>query len=85
VTNPSAVAGAGVVLATQLLDGKKPANTTVHVTPEIWGNDTPEGKAALTAAADPKLPKTWPLGLTIKDWTTYTKDQLIACKGPGES
>src|SRR4051812_13524955 len=85
VTNPSAVTGAGVVLATQILDGKKPVGTTVHVTPEIWGNDTPEGKAALTAAADPKLPKTWPLGLTIKDWTTYSKDQLIACKGPGES
>jgi ribose transport system substrate-binding protein len=85
VTNPSAVTGAGVVLATQILEGKKPEGTTVHVTPEIWGNDTPEGKAALTAAADPKLPKTWPLGLTVKDWTTYTKDQLIACKGPGES
>jgi hypothetical protein len=30
------------------------------------------------------LPKEWPLGLTIKDWTTYDKPALIACKGPGE-
>jgi len=85
VTNPSAVTGAGVVLATQILAGQKPSGTTVHVTPELWGNDTDAGKAALTAAADPSLPKTWPLGLTIKDWTTYTKPELIACKGPGES
>ena len=85
VTNPSAVTGAGVVLATQILAGQKPSGNTVHVTPELWGNDTEAGKAALTAAADPSLPKTWPLGLTIKDWTTYTKPELIACKGPGES
>ena len=30
------------------------------------------------------LPDMWPLGLTIKDWTTYTQGRLIACKGPGE-
>jgi ribose transport system substrate-binding protein len=84
VTNPSAVAGAGVTLALQILDGKKPASNTVHVTPELWDNATTEGKAALTAAADPSLPKLWPLGLTIKDWTTYDKPALIACKGPGE-
>ena len=39
---------------------------------------------ALTAAADPSLPKEWPLGLTVQDWTTYDKEALIACKGPGE-
>ena len=84
VTNPSAVAGAGVTLALQILDGKKPANNTVHVTPELWDNSSAAGKASLTAAADPSLPKLWPLGLTIKDWTTYDKAALIACKGPGE-
>jgi ribose transport system substrate-binding protein len=84
VTNPPAVAGAGVALALQILGGKKPAASTVHVTPELWANDTEEGKAALTAAADPKINPQWPLGLTVKDWTTYTKDEIIACKGPGE-
>jgi ribose transport system substrate-binding protein len=84
VTNPPSVGGAGVKLALQILDGKKPASTTVHVTPELWDNTTDAGKAALTAAADPKINKLWPLGLTIKDWTDYTKDQIIACKGPGE-
>jgi ribose transport system substrate-binding protein len=84
VTNPAAVGGAGVALALQILDGKMPDGNTVHVTPEQWDNATEEGKAALTAAADPSLPKEWPLGLTVQDWTTYDKDALIACKGPGE-
>src|SRR3954452_14206485 len=84
VTNPAAIGGAGVALALQILDGKKPASTTVHVTPEEWDNSTDAGKASLKAAADPSLPKEWPLGLTVKDWTTYAKPALIACKGPGE-
>ena len=84
VTNPSAVAGAGVTLALQLLDGKKPASNTVHVTPELWDNSTAAGKASLKTAQNPNLPKLWPLGLTVKDWTTYSVDDLIACKGPGE-
>ena len=85
VTNPASIGGAGVTLALQILGGKKPASNTVHVTPELWANDNDAGKASLTAAADATLPKTWPLGLTIKDWTTYTKPELIACKGPGDA
>jgi ribose transport system substrate-binding protein len=55
------------------------------VTPELWSNEDAAGKAKLTAAADATLPKTWPLGLTIQDWTTYTKPELIGCKGPGDA
>ena len=84
VTNPSAVTGAGVVLALKLIAGEKPAETTVHVTPELWDNTTDAGKASLAAAQNPNLPELWPLGLTVKDWTTYSVDDLIACKGPGE-
>jgi len=84
VTNPSAVTGAGVVLALKLIAGEKPAETTVHVTPELWDNTTDDGKAALGTAQNPNLPELWPLGLTVKDWTTYSVDDLIACKGPGE-
>ncbi|MDQ3871641.1 MAG: substrate-binding domain-containing protein [Chloroflexota bacterium] len=84
VTNPPSVGGAGVMLATQILNGQKPSNNTVHVTPELWDNTTDDGKQKLSAAADPKINPLWPLGLTIKDWTTYSKDEIIACKGPGE-
>ena len=85
VTNPPSVGGAGVKLATQILDGKAPSSTTVHVTPELWANSTDDGKAKLTAASDPKITPLWPLGLTIKDWTDYSKDEIIACKGPGDA
>ncbi len=85
VTNPGSIGGAGVTLALQILDGQTPAEQTVLVQPEIWENVTEEGKAKLQAAADPSLSPEWPVSISIPDWTTYTKDQIIACKGPGES
>ncbi|MDB5535932.1 MAG: sugar transporter substrate-binding protein [Devosia sp.] len=84
VTNPGSVGGAGVTLALQVLDGKAPAEKSNFVTPVLWENVTPEGKANLLAAADPSLNKEWPVSISIPDWTTYTKEQIIACKGPGE-
>ena len=84
VTNPPAVGGAGLVLGEKILAGQKPADNNIHVTPELWDNTSDAGKAALTAANDPTLPAIWPLGLTVKDWTTYPKDAVKACKGPGE-
>lgn len=84
VTNPGSVGGAGVTLALQILDGKAPAEHSVHVAPELWENATEAGKAKLKAAADPALNKEWPVSIMIPNWTTYTKDQIIACKGPGE-
>ena len=83
VTNPASVGGAGVTLAIKVLDGQKPADPVVHVTPVVWDNVTDAGKAALTAANDPAIDATWPLGIQIPDWTTYTKAQILACKGPG--
>ena len=84
VTNPGSIGGAGVTLALQILDGKKPADRTVLVKPELWTNATPEGKAQLEKAADSSLSPEWPVSISIPDWTTYTKDQIVACKGPGE-
>ena len=56
----------------------------ILLTPQLWDNVSEEGKAALAAAADPSLDPSWPLGLSIPDWTTYSKEQLLACKAPGE-
>jgi ribose transport system substrate-binding protein len=84
VTNPGSIGGAGVTLAVQILDGQKPAEQTVLVQPELWENVTAEGKAKLEAAADPSLSPEWPVSIMIPDWTTYTKEQIVACKGPGE-
>lgn len=84
VTNPGSVGGAGVALAIRLLDGEKPEARTVLVDPELWENATDAGKAQLMAAADPSLDPEWPVSIFIPGWTNYTKDQIIACKGPGE-
>ena len=84
VTNPASVGGAGVTLALQILNGEAPADPAVLVNPEVWDNVTPEGTAKLTEANDPDIDATWPLGISIPDWTTYSKDEILACKGPGE-
>jgi ribose transport system substrate-binding protein len=84
VTNPGSIGGAGVTLALQILDGKKPAERTVLVEPELWENVTDAGKAKLKTVADSSLSPEWPVSISIPNWTTYTKDQIVACKGPGE-
>lgn len=85
ITNPGSVGGAGVALAIRLLDGETPpADRVVLVDPELWENATDAGKAKLQSAADPALDPEWPVSIMIPDWTTYTKAQIIACKGPGE-
>jgi ribose transport system substrate-binding protein len=82
VTNPASVGGAGVTLALQLLNGEEPESQEVLMEPQLWSNDTEEGMAQLEEAADPDIDATWPLGISIPDWTTYTKEELLACEGP---
>jgi ribose transport system substrate-binding protein len=84
VTNPGSVGGAGVALAIQILGGKKPASNTVLIDPAVMDNTSDEGKKMIAAAGNPKLSPTWPVGTSIPNWTHYTMDQIIACKGPGE-
>jgi ribose transport system substrate-binding protein len=84
VTNPASVGGAGVTLALNILDGEPPADPAVLVDPEVWDNTSDDGTAKLTEANDPDIDATWPLGISIPDWTTYSKEQILACEGPGE-
>jgi ribose transport system substrate-binding protein len=84
VTNPGSVGGAGVALALQILQGQMPQAQTVLVTPALWANNTDEGKALIAAGQNPNLDPEWPVSVSIPGWTTYTMDQIIACKGPGE-
>jgi ribose transport system substrate-binding protein len=82
VTNPASVGGAGVTLATQILSGDPPEEKAVLMEPQLWANNTEEGMAALEEANDPDIDATWPLGISIPDWTTYTKEEILACEGP---
>jgi len=84
VTNPGSVGGAGVALAIQILEGTMPAEKTVLVDPVVWANNTDEGRALIAAGQNPALSPEWPVSVSIPGWTTYTMEQVIACKGPGE-
>jgi len=92
VTNTAAVGGAGVNLALKVLNGETveadstaPFPNTILLKPVLADNTTDAGKATLQSWQQVKgLNPSWPLSVTIDGWTTYTPDQAIACKGPGE-
>ena len=92
VTNTAAVGGAGVNLALKLLNGETvqtdPSATkpnTVLLVPVVAENVTDAGKALLASwQSVPGLDPTWPLGIQIEGWTTFTPEQAIACKGPND-
>ena len=85
VTNSAAVGGAGVTLATQILDGEwDESQKEVILDPVLWDNTTEEGRETITAALDPDLNPLFPLTYQLPPWTTYTRDEFLACKGPGE-
>jgi ribose transport system substrate-binding protein len=79
VTNPASVGGAGVTLALQILNGDAPEEPAVLVDPVVWENTSDEGVATLEEANDPDIDETWPLGISIPDWTTYSKEEILAC------
>jgi ribose transport system substrate-binding protein len=89
VTNTAAVGGAGVNLAIKLLNGETIETAgerpnTVLLDPVGADNVTDDGKALLASWQVDGLDPNWPLGLQIEGWTTYTPEQAVACKGPGE-
>ncbi len=91
VTNTAAVGGAGIGLALKLLGGETVATdpsasqpNTVLLVPVGADNVTDSGKALLKSWQVDGLDPNWPLGLQIEGFTTYTPEQAVACKGPGE-
>ena len=92
VTNTAAVGGAGVALALKLLDKQTVTTSspaaqpnTVLLDPVAVDNLTDAGKNQLKSwQSVPGLDPNWPLGIQVQGFTTYTPDQAIACKGPGE-
>ncbi len=91
VTNTAAVGGAGVALALKLLNGEAVQTdpsasqpNTVLLVPVAADNTTEAGKKLLKSWQVKDLDPNWPLGLHIEGFTTYTGEQAVACKGPGE-
>ena len=91
VTNTAAVGGAGVNLALKLLNGEDVETAedasqpnTVLLDPVLADNVSDDGRATLESWQVDGLDPLWPLGLQIEGWTSYTPEQAVACKGPGE-
>lgn len=91
VTNTAAVGGAGIGLALKLLNGETvqtdptaPKPNTVLLVPVVAADDSEEGRTTLQSWLVDGLDPTWPLGLQIEGFTTYTPQQAIDCKGPND-
>ena len=81
VTNPAVIGGVGTSIALDVLSGKQVKRETL-LTPEVW--DLAKSKSTLEANSFPDRDATFSAAVSVKPYTTYTNDQLFACKGPGE-
>src|ERR687885_2091849 len=79
VTNPATIGGVGAAIAIKLLKGQS-VRKWVKLTPQVWDNGTAFGKRQIRANYSPSRPPTYSARLQVKPWTTYTKQQLFACK-----
>ena len=71
----------GASIAIDVLSGKKVDRETL-LTPEVW--DLAKNKSTLEANSFPDRDATFSSAVSVKPYTTYTNEQLFACKGPGE-
>jgi ribose transport system substrate-binding protein len=81
VTNPAVIGGVGTAIALDVLSGKQVDHQTL-LTPEVW--DVAKNKDTLQANSFPDRDASFSAAVSVKPYTTYTNDQLFACKGPGE-
>ncbi len=81
VTNPPSVGGAGLAVALDVLE-KKDHPHVIKINPEVWDNTSDANMANLKKNYDPKLDPFYSVDYEIKPYTTYTKEQILACKGP---
>ena len=81
VTNPAVIGGVGTAIALDVLAGKQVKRETL-LTPEVW--DAQADKATLEANSFPDRDAPFSSAVSVKPYTTYSNEQLFACKGPGE-
>ncbi|GAA4563015.1 ABC transporter substrate-binding protein [Planotetraspora kaengkrachanensis] len=81
VTNPAAIGGVGTAVALDALSGEQVPRET-FLTPEVW--DLATSKDKLDANYFPDREATFSARVTVEPHTSYTPEQLFACKGPGE-
>ncbi len=82
VTNSATIGGVGAAMAIRLLDGAR-VPRSVELTPELWDSGTASGLARIKENYSPKRPATYSARQQIKPWTSYTRQQLFACRNVG--
>jgi ribose transport system substrate-binding protein len=78
VTNPPTVGGAGLAVGLDVLQGKSHPHL-INLDPQIWDNQSAAGSTQLTSHYDPNLNAYYSVSYQVAPYTTYTKEQLIAC------
>jgi ribose transport system substrate-binding protein len=81
VTNPAVIGGAGTAVAIRALNGEEPEQTTL-LEPQVW--DAENNMAELEANYFEDRDPTFSSAVSIEGYTSFTPEQLFACKGPGE-
>ena len=81
ITNPAIVGGVGAAIAIKVLKGQKVDSQTI-LTPVVL--DVAKSMDALKKASKPDLDALYNATFDIPGKTSFTPEQLISCKGPGE-
>jgi ribose transport system substrate-binding protein len=82
VTNPPPVGGVATAIAIDLLTGAEDHPRDTLLTPEVY--DNVNDLEQLEGLYLPDLPQGFVSTMEIAPWTTYTQDDVLECRGPGE-
>jgi ribose transport system substrate-binding protein len=83
VTNPPPVGGVATAIAIDLLRGEEEHPKDTFLEPEVYDNIDDMSK--LEELLLPDLPQGFVSTMEIEPWTTYTSEEVLDCKGPGEN
>ena len=81
VSNPAVVGGAGVTVALNVLQGKA-QDKVVKLTPVAWDSTTADGMKSIQGAYDSRLGAFYSTTVSIPNYTTFSKADLLGCQGP---
>jgi ribose transport system substrate-binding protein len=82
VTNPPPVGGVATAIAVDQLTGAEQHDQNTLLTPAVYDNI--DDASALEELYLPDLPQGFVSTMEIEPWTTYTQQDVLDCRGPGE-
>lgn len=82
VTNPPSVGGVATAIAVDLLTGAKDHPRNTVLTPKVY--DNVDDLETLKELHLPGLPAGFVSTMEMAPWTTYTQEDVLDCRGPGQ-